>query len=186
MAPKAVTKNTETSSKSYKDLITEALISLNDTKKGSSRSALKKYIEQNYASIYSSSSFDHHFNNAIKKGVETKDFAQPKGPSGSVKLVKKTDTAAKKIIKKKAAPAKKATPVKKAVSTKKVAPKPKAKVTTAKKAASPKSTDALTYKDMISNGIKNLNNGKGASRSALKTFIKDTYFQKKTTIKQLH
>ena len=144
--------------KSYKDLVTEGLISLND-RKGSSRNSLKKFIETKYPSVFQSRGFDYHFNSAIKKGVETNDFSQPKGPSGTVKLVKKAPV---KKITKVAAPKK--------VTKKDALPK---------KAATSVTAGPLTYKQMIFNGITSLNSGKGTSRSALKKFIQDKYFQKK-------
>ncbi|CCH59247.1 hypothetical protein TBLA_0B04090 [Henningerozyma blattae CBS 6284] len=82
-------KKKEDHQKSYKELITEALISLKETRKGSSRQSLKKYIKENYPKIGSAPNFDVYFNNAVKKGVETEDFMQPKGPSGPLKLAKK-------------------------------------------------------------------------------------------------
>ncbi|KAF8507940.1 hypothetical protein BDD12DRAFT_630709, partial [Trichophaea hybrida] len=53
-----------------------------------SRPALKKYIKANYKGV-DNDRFDGLFNQALKKGADAKEFAQPKGPSGTVKLVKK-------------------------------------------------------------------------------------------------
>ncbi|KAL1915923.1 uncharacterized protein VTP21DRAFT_6311 [Calcarisporiella thermophila] len=55
---------------------------------GSSRYAIKKYIHQNYG-VDDTKVVDSQINIAIKRGVEAGLFAQPKGPSGTVKLVKK-------------------------------------------------------------------------------------------------
>lgn len=59
---------------------------------GSSRPALKKYIKANYKGV-DNDRFDGLFNQALKKGADAKEFAQPKGPSGTVKLVKKEPVA---------------------------------------------------------------------------------------------
>nr|BAE44822.1 hypothetical protein [Candida albicans] len=53
----------------------------------SSRQALKKYVQSN--NDIKTANFDSLFNTALRKGVETGDFLQPKGPSGPVKLAKK-------------------------------------------------------------------------------------------------
>lgn len=140
---KPIKKPVETEpSKSYKELITEGLTSLND-RKGTSRPALKKFIREKYPKLALSSNFDLYFNNAIKKGVETGEFDQPKGPSGTLKLIKH---AAKKP-----SPPQEKKPVKK----------------------SPSPTLDLTYKEMIAKAMAELNDGKGASRSALKKHIRD-------------
>jgi histone H1/5 len=57
-----------------------------------SRPALKKYIKANYKGV-DNDRFDGLFNQALKKGADAKEFAQPKGPSGTVKLVKKEPAA---------------------------------------------------------------------------------------------
>ncbi|AQZ10625.1 HHO1 (YPL127C) [Zygosaccharomyces parabailii] len=73
----------------YKEMITSGILHLNGGK-GSSRSALKKFVRDQYkSSIKSGSNFDHLFNSAIKKGIESGDFLQPKGPSSVVKVIKK-------------------------------------------------------------------------------------------------
>lgn len=129
-------------SKSYKELIVEGL-SFSKDRKGISRPALKKFIREHYPKLALSPNFDLYFNNAVKKGVESGDFDQPKGPSGTLKLIKHP-------AKKSPSPQEKAAP---------------------KKVSSP-SAD-LTYKEMIANAIAELNNGKGASRSALKKYVRD-------------
>ncbi|CCD25037.1 histone H1 NDAI_0E02200 [Naumovozyma dairenensis CBS 421] len=79
-------------SKSYKEIIIEGLNALK-SRKGVSRPSLKKYVKENYPNMASSTAFDHHFNSAIKRGVESGVFAQPKGPSGTLKLVAPTPTS---------------------------------------------------------------------------------------------
>ncbi|KAM9901728.1 hypothetical protein OXX69_008603 [Metschnikowia pulcherrima] len=147
-------------------MIKSAVTSLKE-RNGSSRQAVKKYVQSNFD--VKAGSFDSLFNAALRKGVETGEFSQPKGPSGPIKVAKKEKSAApataaaapakvtkkptpkkaepetKKAAAKKAvakAPAKKATkPVKKAASTK-AAPKKAAP----KKAASKK---AVTTKRVV-------------------------------------
>ncbi|KAL3232219.1 Histone H1 [Nakaseomyces bracarensis] len=191
----AVKKTKESSPKlSYKDLITEGLKALNSGK-GASRVALKKYVKDNHPDVSSASLFDSYFNNAIKKGVETKDFQFPKGPSGVLKLVKKTTSTTtttkpkeeKKVTKKtttstnksgnsKSAPSTASASSKKKAAPKKVTktPSPAAKATKAKPAAK-KNDKGVTYREMVLNGVISMNNGKGASRTALKKYIKDKY-----------
>ncbi|RKP07853.1 linker histone H1 and H5 family-domain-containing protein, partial [Thamnocephalis sphaerospora] len=71
---------------SYKAMIAEAITNLKE-RMGSSRYAIKKYIHANYPKL--NGNVDSLINVAIKRGVEKGDFAQPKGPSGPLKLVKK-------------------------------------------------------------------------------------------------
>lgn len=178
---KKVTKSSTSTpaSKSYKELITEAAKTLK-SRNGSSRPALKKYIKENYPTVGKASNFDHYFNAAIKKGVDSGDFVQPKGPSGTLKLVKKpaapaTTTsapAAKKVTKAKTPAVKKVTKAK-APAAKKVT-KPKAKAV---------STGSLTYKEMIIKSILSINNGKGSSRLAVKKHMKDEYSNKLNSVK---
>ncbi|KAF9427187.1 hypothetical protein BGZ94_005332, partial [Podila epigama] len=104
----------------YKEMIIAALVHLQE-RNGSSRQALKKYINGNYKVGDNS---DQHFNAAIKRGVEAGEFTQPKGQSGPVKLAKKEPK--KKVVKEKKEPKEKkakkaATPKKAAASTKKAA-----------------------------------------------------------------
>ncbi|EGW29861.1 uncharacterized protein SPAPADRAFT_144325, partial [Spathaspora passalidarum NRRL Y-27907] len=123
------------------------------------RQALKKYVQSN--NDIKTANFDALFNTALRKGVESGDFLQPKGPSGPVKAAKKEKpvtaqkvkkpaaakkvtkkpAAAKKVTKKAAAAPKKVT--KKAAAPKKVVKKTatkKASTTTTKKAAPKKKT----------------------------------------------
>ena len=79
-------------------MIVAALLHLKD-RSGSSRQALKKYIAGNYKIGEHS---DVHLNAAIKRGVETGDFVQPKGQSGPLKLAKKEPK--KKVVKEKKEP----------------------------------------------------------------------------------
>ncbi|CAL9729929.1 histone H1 [Monosporozyma unispora] len=158
------------SSKSYKEYITEALTELKGGRKGVSRIALKKHLKENNPSIAKNNNFDHFFNLAIKKGVTDGFFEQPKGPSGTLKLVKKStspspsvkkvSTPAKKVVKKTVAPA----PVKKSVK----------KVTKTAHATS----STPTYKVMVIQGVDSLNQGKGSSRIALKKYVKGEYLKK--------
>ncbi|KAK9368760.1 linker histone H1 and H5 family-domain-containing protein [Lipomyces kononenkoae] len=97
----------------YKDMIKEAILMLKE-RNGSSRQALKKYIQANFK--IKASNFETQFNAALKRGVQSGEFVQPKGPSGTVKLQKKE---AKATVEKK--PVKKAA----AVKMKKAAPAPK-------------------------------------------------------------
>ena len=78
-----------TPSKSYKDLIIQALVELKGGRKGTSRIALKKFVKEKNPNLSNNNNFDHFFNLAIKKGVTDGIFEQPKGPSGTIKLVKK-------------------------------------------------------------------------------------------------
>lgn len=179
MAVKKVTKDTKPG---YKNLIIEGLKALNNGK-GASRVALKKYIKDNHSDVASVSLFDSYFNNAIKKGIDSKEFHFPKGPSGVLKLVKpaststttKAKTTDKKVTKKSTASkaSEKKTPAKKtATATTKKVTKPKKDE---KKKTTQKKSSAITYREMILTGVLSMNNGKGASRMALKKFIKDKY-----------
>ncbi|KAI5965017.1 hypothetical protein KGF57_000810 [Candida theae] len=131
MATAATTTSTSASnSKSYKDMIKEAIANLKD-RNGSSRQALKKYVQSN--NNIKAANFDSLFNTALKKGVDTGVFLQPKGPAGLVKLNKKAaalkESKAKKEVKK---PAKKSSAT---AGPKKVTKKTPAKSTTTKAAA---------------------------------------------------
>ncbi|ODV87587.1 hypothetical protein CANARDRAFT_174618 [[Candida] arabinofermentans NRRL YB-2248] len=138
----ATDTKTAATKKSYKDLIADAIKTLKE-RNGSSRQAIKKYIAANFSAP--TTNFDSQFNLAIKRGVTTGLFIQPKGPSGPVKL-NKAIPEKKVVAKPKKAPvAKKATPAapkkaaaKKATPVKKAAPKkvaPKKKTAVVKKAA---------------------------------------------------
>ena len=178
---KKVTKSatsTTPASKSYKELITEAAKTLKN-RNGSSRPALKKYIKENYPTVAKATNFDHYFNSAIKKGVDSGDFIQPKGPSGTLKLVKKPTTpvtstpAAKKVTKTKTPAVKKVTKTKAPVAKKVTKPKAKTVAT----------SGSLTYKEMIIKSILSINNGKGSSRLAVKKHMKDEYSKKLNSVK---
>jgi len=89
---KAATKKAEPSHPTYKDMICDAISTLKE-RNGSSRQALKKYIQSNFKEL---KNFDTQFNNAVRRGVEKGEFIQPKGPSGPVKLnIKKKETEKK-------------------------------------------------------------------------------------------
>ncbi|KAJ5210359.1 hypothetical protein N7491_010165 [Penicillium cf. griseofulvum] len=154
MPPKKVTsaskKVAPATHTSYRDMIKDAIISLKE-RNGSSRQAIKKYVQSNNKiNVTSQSVFDSQFNKAIKAGVEKNEFTQPKGPSGPLKLAKKdapvkaapkpavkpaAKSAAKPVAKPAAKPAAKKAAPKKAVAktaapkktaVKKTATKPKA------------------------------------------------------------
>ncbi|CAI7668460.1 unnamed protein product [Penicillium bialowiezense] len=64
------------------DMIKDAIISLKE-RNGSSRQAIKKYVQSNNKlNVSSQSTFDAQFNKAIKSGVEKEEFTQPKGKFG--------------------------------------------------------------------------------------------------------
>lgn len=127
-----------------------------------SRQAIKKYVQAN--NDVKAVNFDALFNAALRRGVESGDFLQPKGPSGPVKLAKKDKPATTKVVKKaatastttKAAPKKvtkkaaekPAKVTKKAATTTAAAPKKKAAASTKKAAttAAPKKKAATTKK----------------------------------------
>jgi histone H1/5 len=102
-------------------MVKEAIINLKE-RNGSSRQAIKKYIQaNNNLGATTDAMFSSHLSRAIAAGEKSGDFSRPKGPSGPVKLAKKEA--------KPAAPAKKtAAPKKttKAAAPKKAATKPKA------------------------------------------------------------
>ncbi|KAJ5816830.1 Histone H1 [Penicillium robsamsonii] len=139
MPPKKVTSASKKAAPpphtSYRDMIKDAIISLKE-RNGSSRQAIKKYVQSNNKiNVTSQSVFDSQFNKAIKTGVEKNEFTQPKGPSGPLKLAKKDapvkaapkPAAAKPVAKPAAKPAAKKAAPKKAVAKtaapKKAAPK---------------------------------------------------------------
>ncbi|KAJ6178417.1 hypothetical protein N7519_008878 [Penicillium mononematosum] len=149
MPPKKVMKVTSAPKKaapalhtSYRDMIKDAIISLKE-RNGSSRQAIKKYVQSNNKiNVTSQSVFDSQFNKAIKAGVEKNEFTQPKGPSGPLKLAKK-EVPGKVTHKPAAKPAAKAptkAPAKPAVKAAKAGPKKPVspKATTTKKTAAKK------------------------------------------------
>ncbi|KAJ5154157.1 Winged helix-turn-helix transcription repressor DNA-binding [Penicillium coprophilum] len=154
MPPKKVTsasKKAPPAHTSYRDMIKDAIISLKE-RNGSSRQAIKKYVQaNNKINVTSQSVFDSQFNKAIKAGVEKNEFTQPKGPSGPLKLAKKDapvkaapkPAAAKPATKPSAKPAAKpaaAKPAAKKAAPKKAAPKTAAKTAAPKKTAAKKAT----------------------------------------------
>ncbi|AEY95613.1 FACR095Wp [Eremothecium gossypii FDAG1] len=108
----------------YKDLIVEAVVSLAE-RGGSSRQAIKKFIRDKYAV---GAKFDGQFNLAVKRGLEAGELAQPKGPAGSIKLLKKAAQPKPEEAKRAAKPAKRVV---------KAAKPAKAKPAKAAKAAKP-------------------------------------------------
>ncbi|KAJ3188612.1 hypothetical protein HDU85_004326 [Gaertneriomyces sp. JEL0708] len=153
----------------YKEMVAQAIINLKE-RSGSSRTMIKKYIHSNFSGLTDSA--DKLIKAAIKKGVESGEFVQPKGPSGTVKLAdpdkkKAAKTSEKKDEKKssdkkaataagsraktsskrstsKAAstPTAKATATKKSAANKKAAPKKAVAKKAAPKKAAPKKTTA--------------------------------------------
>ncbi|ANB10949.1 histone H1 [Sugiyamaella lignohabitans] len=111
-------------------MVKDAILQLKE-RSGSSRQAIKKYIQSTHS--ISAANFDSLLNAAIRKGVVSGDFVQPKGPSGPVKLQKK------EVVK----PAKK--PVAKKTETKPAA-KAKAKTTTKPKTVAKKPAAKKTEK----------------------------------------
>ncbi|KAI9837827.1 MAG: hypothetical protein M1819_006761 [Sarea resinae] len=148
----------------YKDMIKESILNLKE-RNGSSRVAIKKYIQaNNNLGATSEKAFAAQLNRAIRTGVEGGDFSQPKGPSGPVKLAKKdaakaaskpsapkstaTKTAKKPAAKKAAAPKKPAT--KAAVPKKPAAPATKANASKPRKAPkAPTAAPAVVEKPAV-------------------------------------
>lgn len=132
------------------DMITESVLALAE-RGGSSRQALKKYIKDKYPV---GSTFDTHFNLAIRKGVEAGEFSQPKGASGPIKVLKKVKepTAEKKsstakvskktTAEKKTNSAKKTTSVKKPATVKETSDKKSVAKKTSSKSTPAKKTPA--------------------------------------------
>jgi histone H1/5 len=145
MAPKAdASKKAASKAKSgppkhapFLDMIKDAILTLKE-RNGSSRQAIKKYIQaNNNLGGLNESSFNTHISRALSTGEENGVFERPKGPSGPVKLKKAgPKPAAEKEAKpsKPAAP-KKTTSTKKAPAAKKPAAKKASPTTTAKKAS---------------------------------------------------
>ncbi|WWD05725.1 hypothetical protein V865_003807 [Kwoniella europaea PYCC6329] len=67
-----------------------------DSRKGVSRPAIKKYLADTYKIDMSSASNTNNLSNAIKRGEEKKELVLPNGISGRVKLAAKVKTAAGK------------------------------------------------------------------------------------------
>ncbi|KAI5806354.1 hypothetical protein EDC01DRAFT_626436 [Geopyxis carbonaria] len=168
MPPKATTTKATAKKTSppehppYKEMVKEAIVALKDRNGSSStphylynlqsRPALKKYIKANYKGV-DTDRFDGLFNAAVKKGQENNEFSFPKGPSGTVKLVKK-EPAPKAVVAKKPAVSKAATktaPKKTPAATKKTAvAKPKAVAATKKTSATkPKANAKKTRKEPV-------------------------------------
>lgn len=111
MAPKkaATTKKGAASTSNhppYGDMIKEAIINLKD-RMGSSRQAIKKYVQaNNNLGGVTDAQFTTQFNRALAKGSETGVFARPKGPSGPVKLAGPSKTTTTTTTKTTKAPAK--------------------------------------------------------------------------------
>ncbi|KAM3163667.1 Histone H1 [Lachancea thermotolerans] len=78
----------------YKDMIIEGIATLGE-RNGSSRQALKKYISAKYPV---GEGFENRFNLAIRRGIDSGDFSQPKGSSGPLKAVKKGPAKSEHVI----------------------------------------------------------------------------------------
>ncbi|KAI5793741.1 histone H1 [Peziza echinospora] len=177
--PAATKKASEASHPTYRDMIADAISTLKE-RNGSSRQAIKKYIQSNFKDL---KNFDTQFNAALRRGVEKGDFVQPKGPSGTVKLNihKKKEAAAKAKAAaapkadaaekpKKAAAAKKETAKKEAKPAKeKAAAKPKEK---AEKANAAKKAAAVTDKPTVLTKTKSGRVSKGTAAAPKKTAAK--------------
>ncbi|KAI9685900.1 MAG: hypothetical protein M1822_004178 [Bathelium mastoideum] len=129
---------------SYQDMIKDAILNLKD-RTGSSRQAIKKYIQANneLPKSMSDAAFSSHISRALQSGEDDGTFTRPKGPSGPVKLAKKTDATKTedKPAKKEAKPAaakKETKPKTTAVTT------TKAKSTASKPAAAKKAAPKKT------------------------------------------
>ncbi|KAF2967469.1 hypothetical protein GQX73_g6078 [Xylaria multiplex] len=116
---------------------------------GSSRQSLKKYVKANNTITATDNMFDSLFNKALKAGVDKGVFEQPKGPSGTTKLSKKSKPVAKPAPKKegekevkKAAPKKEKEAAKKATTTTKKPAAKKEKEAGEKKPAAKKAAAA--------------------------------------------
>merc|ERR1711881_95765 len=149
MAPKAATKKSAAAPQhgSYQDMIKVAIMTLKE-RNGSSRQAIKKYIKaNNNLGNTTNNAFTAHINKALKTGVDSGVFAQPKGASGPVKLAKpsadKKPAAATKTAKPKTEKKETAAAPKKTTAAKKTAT---AKKPAAKKAAAPKTASKKTTK----------------------------------------
>jgi len=127
---------------SYQDMVKEAIVNLKE-RNGSSRQAIKKYIQaNNNLGTTTEAAFTNHISKALKSGEDNGVFERPKGASGPVKLKKpaakvaapaKPAAAAKpKVAEKKAAAPKKTAAAKKAAPKKAAAAKPAAKKAAAK------------------------------------------------------
>ncbi|KUI72359.1 Histone H1 [Cytospora mali] len=180
---------------SYQDMISEAITQLKD-RNGSSRQSLKKYVKANYNIQASTDAmFDSLFNRALKKGVETGHFVQPKGASGGTKLAKKSAPVKKEAATKEKKPAaekkegakkpaaKKAAPKKEGAATKKAAAPKKAAASTTKKAAPKKKTEAPAVVDKPT-ALTKTKSGRVAKTTAAKPAAKKAAAPKKAASKK--
>jgi len=140
--PKAASSSAHAS---YQDMIKVAILNLKD-RKGSSRQAIKKYVQaNNNLGNTTDAQFSSLINRALTSGEEAGVFSRPKGPSGPVKLQKPATAADKSAATKstaaKPAAAKKTT----AAKAKKPAAEKKPKVA-AKKTAAPKANTGASRK----------------------------------------
>ncbi|QPG73897.1 hypothetical protein FOA43_001212 [Brettanomyces nanus] len=141
----------KTTKPTYKDMIISAVTNLKE-RNGSSRQALKKYIQTKFD--VNTTNFDSQFNMAIKRGVSSDSFVQPKGPSGPVKLNKAVVGTKKITAIKKAASKKKPAPKKAAAAAKKSAPKKKVSTKAPKKAVGTKQSATSKKSNSKSKPVK--------------------------------
>ncbi|RPB08568.1 hypothetical protein P167DRAFT_539126 [Morchella conica CCBAS932] len=178
MAPKATTaKATGTVKKAsapehppYKEMIKESIRALKE-RNGSSRPALKKYIQANYKGV-GTDRFDQLFNQALKKGAADGEFTFPKGPSGTVKLQKKEPATKTKVATGEKATAKKATTekaTKKTPTTKKATTTKKTTTTKPKAEKVEKTAPAPKEKKTTATAAKPKSNAKKPRKTAEKT-----------------
>jgi len=119
----------------YCDMITTAICTLKE-RSGSSRQAISKYIQANYAV---GDKYQKHLNTALKSGVSSDLLKQVKGTgaSGSFRIGEKPKKKSK-AVKKPAAKKVAKKPKKKSATKKSAAKKPAAKKVAAKKPAAKK------------------------------------------------
>lgn len=186
---------------SYQDMVKEAIVNLKE-RNGSSRQAIKKYIQaNNNLGTTSDAAFANHLSKALKSGEENGVFERPKGASGPVKLKKpaaKDATAvpakaakpkAEKTEKKAAAP-KKTAAAKKAVAAakpaaKKAAAKPKANASKPRAKKTPTAAPAVESKPPVVLGkTKSGRVTKSTAPQATKSAAKKAAPKKKATPKK--
>ncbi|KAJ3046802.1 hypothetical protein HK097_000497 [Rhizophlyctis rosea] len=118
----------------YRQMVIGSITALKESGHMASRQAIKKYIFANFE-ITNSARSESQINQAIRRGAESGEFLQPKGPNGRVLI---NQVFPKAVGQRKIAAAKKA----KTNTNKKTTAATKNKITAAKKAAAPKATKA--------------------------------------------
>jgi len=136
---------------SYQEMIKIAIVNLKD-RKGSSRQAIKKYIQANNdLGATTDAAFTSHVNRALIQGEKAGAFERPKGPSGPVKVKKPSTDAAKPAAAKPAAkkPAAKPKTAAKPAAEKKPKAAPKKAAAKPKANASAKKAPAVEAKPTV-------------------------------------